>query len=141
VWRVLALAGAALMVVSLFLDWYTVGAGAVSDRAFPLEGWATFESTDAVMVLTAAAALLLIAIATPYRDVALMAVGALATGVIVVALVDKPNLYGLPDEVLDVSLEIGAWLGLTGALLIVGAGALSPASAPGTGPDPGGAGS
>lgn len=45
---------------------------------------------------------------------ALMVVGAIATGVVAVALVDKPNFFCLP-YVPGLLIEIGAWLGLLGA--------------------------
>jgi hypothetical protein len=121
--RLLAIVGAVLMPVSLFLDWYEVSD--VGDNApIPLEGWDSFESTDTVMVLAAIAVLVLIVLSPPYVARALMMVGALATGFIVVQLIDKPVIFGFVDSA-DVSLKIGAYLGLLGALLVVAGGALT----------------
>lgn len=120
-----ALAGAALMPVSLFLDWYEVSEGATGDNAaIPLTGWDAFESTDTVMVLAALAVLVLIVLSPPYVTRALMIVGALATGFIVVQLIDQPAILGFVDRA-DVTLKIGAYLGLLGALLVVAGGAMS----------------
>ena len=88
-----------------------------------LEGWAVFESTDAVLTLAAAATLLLVVTAPPHVGRALVVVGAIATGVVAVALVDKPNFFGLP-YVPGLSTKMGAWLALLEALLILTAGAL-----------------
>jgi hypothetical protein len=116
------------MPISLFLDWYEVDAGIFRDTGLSLEGWDVFESTDAVMMLAAVATLLLLVTAPPHVGRALMLVGAIAVGVVGVALADEPNFFGLP-YVPGLSMEIGAWLGLLGALLILAAGALNSASA------------
>jgi hypothetical protein len=139
VWRVVAVAGAVLMPVSLSLDWYSVPAGLVTEESFSLGGWDSFESTDALMVLAAAAALVLVFTAPPYAGRALLVVGGIATGFVAVQIVDRPNLYGLPLP--TPSLEIGAWLGLLGTLLILAAGALRSASGPRRAPGPEGGGS
>jgi hypothetical protein len=121
----LALAGAVLMPVSLFLHWYEVAEGATGDNArFSVQGWDVFESTDTLMVLAAIAALLLLVSAPRSMGRALMIVGAVTTGFIAVQLVDKPATLGFLDRS-DLSLEVGAWLGLVGALLVVGAGVLA----------------
>jgi hypothetical protein len=133
----LSLAGAALMPISLFLDWYEVDEGATGDNAkIALKGWDSFESTDTVLVLAAIAVLALVLWSPPYVARAVMIVGALATGFIVVQLVDSPVILGFVDRS-DVSLKIGAYLGLLGAVLVVVGGAISSAaSAPRTAPDP-----
>lgn len=119
--RLLALAGAVLMPVSLFLDWYEVNTG---DGVFDLKGWDAFETTDALMVLSAIAVVLLLVVIPVYVGRALMIVGALTAGFIAVQLVDKPAILGFLDRS-ALSLEVGAWLGLLGALLVVAAGALT----------------
>jgi hypothetical protein len=59
----------------------------------------------------------------------LFLVGALMVGWITVQLVDRPaGLTFLHRS--DLSLEVGAWLGLFGALLIAAAGALSSVRGP-----------
>ena len=120
-----SLVGAVLMPVSLFLDWYEVSENATGDNAkIALTGWDSFESTDTVMVLAALAVLILIVTAPPYVARALMIVGALATGFIVVQLLDQPVILGFVDSA-DLSLKIGAYLGLLGALLVIAGGAAS----------------
>jgi Tol biopolymer transport system component len=121
--RLLALVGAVLMPASLFLDWYEVEAHVFTPIGFKLEGWDVFESTDAVLVLAAIAVMLLLVRNPPYVSRALMMVGALATAFVVVQLVDKPAILGF-DDVPGMALEIGAWLGLSGALITVASGAL-----------------
>jgi hypothetical protein len=126
-WRLPALAGAALMPGSLFLDWFKVPPGIFTESAFTLDGWTVFESTDAVMVLVAVTTLFLVTTAPPYAGRALICAGAVATSFVTVAVVDKPNFYALPS--LPVSREIGAWIGLLGAVLVLAAGVLSFAAA------------
>ena len=113
-----------LMPVSLFLDWYEVGAGVFTEIRFTVNGWDAFEATDVVMALTAAVALALAVSAPRYAGGVLMVLGGLATAVIAVQLIDKPAILGLFD-VPGVSLGIGAWLGLLGAVLILAAGTLT----------------
>ncbi len=120
-----SLVGAVLMPVSLFLDWYEVSEGATGDNAkISLKGWDSFESTDTVMVLAALAVLILVVLGPPYVARAVMIVGALATGFVAVQLVDQPAILGFVDRA-DLSLKIGAYLGLLGGLLVVAGGALS----------------
>lgn len=133
----LAVAGAALMPVSLFLDWYEVDTG---DGTIAIDGWDVFESTDALMALAAIVTVALVVRRPPFAGRALLVVGALTTGWIVVQMVDRPGALGFTGRA-DLSLQIGAWAGLFGALLIVVAGVVSPASAPETAPDREGAGS
>jgi hypothetical protein len=120
------------MPTSLFLDWYKVDPGIFGGTGYSFSGWDVFESTDAVMVLATVTTLILLVTAPSYVGRALLLVGAIATGFVGVALVDKPNFFGLP-YVPGQSMEIGAWFGLLGAVLILAAGALrgmrTPASA------------
>jgi hypothetical protein len=109
------------MPASLFLDWYEVDPRIFSESGFSLDGWDVFESTDAVMVLAAITTLWLLATAPPHVGRAVMVVGAIATGVVAVAVIDKPNFFALP-YVPGLSTEIGAWLGLLGAVSILAAG-------------------
>jgi hypothetical protein len=115
------------MPASLFLDWYEVEPGIFANEGFSLEGWDVFESTDAVLTLAAVATLLLVFKVPLHVGRALMLVGAIATGVVAVALADKPNFFGLP-YVPGLSMEMGAWLALLGAVLVLAAGALRFAS-------------
>jgi hypothetical protein len=123
--RLLAVAGAVLMPVSLSLHWYEIAEGATGDNArFTVSGWTVFESTDAVMVLAGVAALGLAFTAPRNAARALLLVGAVTTGFVAVQLVDTPGILAFADRS-HLSLEVGAWLGLTGALLITASGAVS----------------
>ena len=128
----LALAGAVLMPISLSLDWYEVNTG---DSLFQVDGWQVFETTDTVMVLASIATLVLLVTWPAYVGRALMVIGAFITGFIAVQLIDRPGLLGFADDSM-LSIQIGPWLGLGGALLIVAAGASALRTAPG--PEAGG---
>ncbi len=117
----MALAGAVLMPVSLFLDWYTV---TTEDSRFTFDGWDVFESTDALMMLVGVATLALVVFRPRFAGRALLLAGALTSGWILVQVIDRPAALGFFGRS-DVSLELGAWLGLLGALLILAAGGLS----------------
>src|ERR671925_942622 len=114
--QLMAMAGAVVLLVSLFIDWYEPG----------LSAWDVFEIGDIVL---AALALFALAVASPMRVPAggsrLLAeqrtlpwIGLVALVFIVVTLVnDPPAARSRP-------LEFGAWLGLIGALLVAGGGLL-----------------
>jgi hypothetical protein len=121
----IASAGAVLMPVSLFLHWYEVPEGATGDNArFTVQGWDAFESTDALMVVAAVVTLVLVVTAGGRLGKSLILIGAPTTAFIAVQLVDRPATLGFLDRS-HLSLEVGAWLGLSGALLIVAAGVLA----------------
>jgi hypothetical protein len=126
----LGLAGAVLMPVGLSLDWYELNTG---DSLLKLDGWDVFESTDALMVLASIATVALVVTWPAYVGPALMMVGAFTTGFIAVQLIDRPGILGFAADS-ELSIEIGAWLGLLGALLIVAAGWVSRASTRRTAP-------
>jgi hypothetical protein len=106
--------GAALLIVSLFLDWFSPGRS----------GWTSFELND---LLLAGLALLVLAIAAadglagpdskrfvPEGSVVYAAIGAL---IIVAASLIQP-----PPGSLHSSREIGAWLGLAASLVMLAGG-------------------
>ena len=74
------------------------------------------------MVLASIATLVLLVTWPAYVGRALMVIGAFITGFIAVQLIDRPGLLGFADDSM-LSIQIGPWLGLGGALLIVAAGA------------------
>jgi len=111
------------MPVSLWLHWYEVNTG---DSTFQPKGWDVFESTDTLMLLVSLATLALVVLNPRYAGRALLLLGAAMSGWIVVQLIDRPALLSFFDQA-DLSIQIGAWLGMLGALLILGAGALSTA--------------
>ena len=111
----LAAIGAVALLVSLFLNWYEPNRSA----------WTVFELNDLVL---AALALLVLGIAVadvaaradtryvPEGSVLYAGIGAL---IIIVA-----NLIQPPPAALHDSLEVGAWIGLVGAILITVGGVL-----------------
>ncbi|MHB8532061.1 MAG: hypothetical protein ACYDC2_05015 [Solirubrobacteraceae bacterium] len=111
--ELLALLGAALVIVSLTRPWYETPSG---NRGF----WATFGPAAALVLLAAAGALALVAAALAERDSVALSVASAVwcvllgfAGVIasVVRLLERPDHAG--------SLCIGPWLGFAGTLLIL----------------------
>jgi hypothetical protein len=116
---VVAAAGGALLLVSLFLDWYEPD----------LSAWDTFELSDLVLAAVAVAALAGILrpllgkrAPDPARERIVLFLG-LAALVIVIASLIQP-----PPGALERSPEVGAWLGLVGAILIALGGFLAGSS-------------
>jgi hypothetical protein len=124
---VLAVAGAALMAISPFPDWYHLDDG---DTSFDVSGWDAFEMVDILLVGAAIAALVTLVRANRQTSIAerrLMALGAIAAAIVVVQLIDETPLIGFAGG-FDISLRIGGWLALAGALLVFAAGAVTAAS-------------
>lgn len=108
----LAAAGALLLVVSLFLEWFG-GASA----------WEAFESLDLVLLLGAFAVLAAVAGAFEWLGARLLApLGGLLLLVVIVQIVEPPPGFG------DEDTDIGAWLALTAAGLVLLGGLLRIAS-------------
>ena len=113
----LAAAGGALLLASLFLAWFA-GTGSRAS----VTGWQAFAAVDVVLALVGACALALAAVTAawlgPGLPVAMTVLTAVAgsAGVLLVAvrLLDEPG----PDVLL--APRAGAWVGLAGALAIVG---------------------
>lgn len=108
----LALAGALLLLVSLFLAWYEPS----------LEAWDIFEIVDLLLAAAAIAALLaalgMLADFPSAPDARLLPwAAALALVLVVATLLDRPPVVGEGDP------DVGLWLALAGAALM-GAGAL-----------------
>lgn len=107
--------GAALIFAALFTDWYGF------ERGIALSGWAAFEFID---IFLAATALIAVAAIVPIGGTAvrrhgataraaLPYLGAIALVMVVVNILDKP------PAARGGSLEIGVWLALVGALLLL----------------------
>lgn len=102
-------AGALLLFISLFLDWYQPG----------IDAWTVFEAWDLVLALLAIAALVAVASRMgfgPARPSSWLLVPALAALVIVVyAILDPPPATsGLPDG----DPATGLWLALVASILM-----------------------
>ena len=112
---IVAAAGAALLLVSLFLDWY-------GDDGEGFSAWTIFEVID---LLLAAIALLAIStflsraeIEPRLPQVPLLLLGGAALVLTASQLIDEPPAVALSDF----ELQTGAWLALAGsALLLAGA--------------------
>ena len=103
-------AGALLLLVSLFVDWY---AGSIS-----ITGWTAFELIDILLALIALGALyeaanVLVRPGWPRAPWIWPIAGPLALVLVLVSIINKP-----PVAIGEVDLEIGVWLALVGAVLM-----------------------
>jgi hypothetical protein len=104
----LAALGAAILLVSLFLDWYEPD----------LSSWTVFELVDITLAAIALAALVSVGEAllgrptsvVGERALRLLAIGALI--IVVASLIDPPPAASESDP------EVGAWLALVGVVLL-----------------------
>jgi hypothetical protein len=109
----LAGVGGAVLLVSLFVDWYTVGGR-------NLTAWRAFSIIDVLLALVALLGLSLALTTavrrTPALPVALGVIGspagALASLIVLIRIVDPPG----PNDL--VGLCAGVWVGLAGALAV-----------------------
>ena len=116
-----AAAGAILLLVSLFVDWFEPGVSA----------WNTFEVLDLVLALLGLAALAsAVGPRHEYRlDHRLLPALGVVTMVVVVS-----QLVNHPPGASDRSLETGAWLALAGAVVMLIGGVLTRAAQAGRSP-------
>jgi hypothetical protein len=102
----IAASGAALVLVSLFLDWF-------GGRS----GWTLLETLDLVLAVLAIAALAAVTnrfgVAGLVPDRVLAPLGAAMVVIVAAALINNPPAAG------DDSPDLGIWLGLGGATLVV----------------------
>jgi hypothetical protein len=120
--EMVAAAGAAVLFLVMFLDWYGVEGTSVAANA-----WQVFSWVDLYLFLTVVVALGLAVLTMGQRTVALplsvsvlvTAMGAVATLLILYRIVNQPG----PNEL--ISVQIGAYLGLLAALAITVGGYLS----------------
>jgi hypothetical protein len=110
--RAVLFAGAALLFVSLFLDWYEAGPAGVS-------AWRVFEALDLVLAALAVAGMVVALRPDLLSPWAAAAIPGAAVLIIFVQLVNKPPAAAGAD------LASGAWLALAGALLMAAGAALS----------------
>jgi hypothetical protein len=110
--RAVLFAGSALLLISLFVDWYELG-------GLGLTGWQAFEALDLVLAALAVAGMVAAArpdIAPPWAAVVVPGV---ALFIVFVQLIDNPPAAG------DADLAAGAWIALAGAFLMAAGAALS----------------
>jgi hypothetical protein len=108
--RAVLVAGAALLFVSLFLEWYDTGQ----------DGWQVFEALDLVLAALAAAGIAVAVRPDLLAPSAAWAVPLAAVVVVVVQLIDNP-----PAASPDASPSSGAWVALAAALLMAAGSSLS----------------
>jgi hypothetical protein len=110
--RAVLFAGSALLLISLFTDWYELGGAGVT-------GWQVFETLDLVLAALAVAGM----VAAVGPDVvppwAAVAVPGAAIFIIFVQLINNPPAAG------DADPAAGAWIALAGSFLMAAGAALS----------------
>ncbi len=107
---VLVVAAALLLVVSLFLDWFGLSGGSGASA------WEVFETLDLVLVAAAVAA---VASALGQLDSRVLLGAALVAAAVVVSQIIEPPPAGQGAD-----REVGAWLGLVAAALLLAGAAL-----------------
>ncbi|MCZ4494787.1 MAG: hypothetical protein QOH30_3572 [Baekduia sp.] len=107
--RAVLCAGAALLLISLFTEWYDTGP----------TGWEVFESLDLVLAAIAVAAVVAAIRPDALPPGAAWALPGAALVIVIVQLVNAPPAAG------DGKPTTGAWLALAGALLMAAGSALS----------------
>lgn len=110
--RAVLFAGAALLLISLFTDWYELGGAGVT-------GWQVFEALDLVLAALAIAGMGAAVRPDVTPPWAAVAVPGAAVFIVFVQLVDTPPAAG------DANPAAGAWLALAGAFLMAAGAALS----------------
>jgi hypothetical protein len=103
----LAAIGGVLLLISLFLAWYTL-------PGYTITAWTAFEVWDVVLAAIALAVLISIATALgwwrgPAHSVSLAALGGAALVIVASQLIDRP------PSALHSAVGTGGWLGLVGA--------------------------
>ena len=114
--------GAAMVLISLFLDWYRVGD---DDFEYTLSGWDSFEIVDLLLLALALLALTVAVfrlVGRPVREWLGPAAGGAALAIVLLQLVNSP--FSAFGGDVDVGIEVGAWLAFAGALLLTAGGAL-----------------
>jgi hypothetical protein len=110
--ELLALAGAACVIVSLFEPWYQTAAGR-------LDAWDTFGPAVALLLAAVSAALVLLVSTVTERSVALPVAAAVWSVLFGLAAVVSAVVRVLERPDHATSLCAGAWLALAGAIAIL----------------------
>jgi hypothetical protein len=108
----LAAAGGVVMLVALFLPWYSVGG---HDQT----AWEAMAVDDVILAITALLAIT-VAVIVGIPSMASVSVASTSLAIMPAAVCLVVTVYRLvsPAPPVDVSLEIGAWLGLAAAIAI-----------------------
>jgi hypothetical protein len=113
VWEWLTGAGGLVLLVSLFLPWYSLGGESAT-------GWESFTVVDLILALAALCAIALPAVAAAQRTAAVPQ--AFASTIVwilaVAAVLALIRLLNPPAD--DVSRDAGVWIGAIAALALVG---------------------
>jgi hypothetical protein len=107
--RAVLIGGAALLLISLFTEWYDTGP----------TGWEVFETLDLVLAALALGAMLAAVRPDAVPSSAAWALPGAALAIVIVQLLNDPPAAG------DGSPSTGAWLALAGAFLMAAGAALS----------------
>jgi hypothetical protein len=110
--RAVLFAGSALLLISLFIDWYELG-------DLGLTGWQVFETLDLVLAALAIAGMVAAVRPDTAPPWAAVVVPGAAVFIIFVQLIDNPPAAG------DANPAAGAWIALAGAFLMAAGSALS----------------
>jgi hypothetical protein len=110
--RAVLFAGAALLLISLFTDWYDLGGLGVT-------GWEVFEALDLVLAALAVAGMVAAVRPDIVPSWAAVVVPGAAVFIVFVQLIDNPPAAGSADP------AAGAWIALAGAFLMAAGAALS----------------
>lgn len=124
--RMLALVGAGVLVVSLFMDWFELSSG---DQTVSFSGWDAFEFADAAFVLiflvAAGVAVAPIAADEEARLPALTRLAIASVVIVIIAVASSAPILKLAESSGDASIGLagGAYVGIVGAILMALAGA------------------
>jgi hypothetical protein len=110
--RAVLFAGSALLLISLFTDWYELGGAGVT-------GWQVFETLDLVLAALAIAGMVAAVRPEITPPWAAAVVPGAAVFIVFVQLIDNPPAAG------DANPAAGAWIALAGAFLMAAGFALS----------------
>jgi len=124
-----AILAAVLLVASLFVDWFELSS-ANDEVSVRLSGWAALETTDALLLVFALTTVYFLIVR---RFELLVPLGLAAIAVVVVVIATDTPTIALADEAgsgAQVAHEIGMYIALAGAVLLLAAGAIALATRP-----------
>jgi hypothetical protein len=132
---VFAVAGGALLLISLFLNWYVTPGTPTTPEVSLGNAWAVFESLDVILAAIAAGSIYLAyeqaTGGLPSSRAWMLPLGALALLIVVSQILDPPPSIAAPvpaDGTVGPDPTTGAWFALAGSAGLLVAGILSRAS-------------